>query len=58
MKQIFGIICLIWAIIFGLLETKYFGNNWLPQTNEEIICDLTSILLCIAGNILFWQKRK
>jgi hypothetical protein len=49
---------LIWTVIFGHLETKYFGNNWLPQTNEEIICDLTSLFLCIAGCILLSQKRK
>ena len=55
MKRILGFTCLIWAVIFGHLETKHFGNNWLPQTNEEIICDLTSLLLCIAGSVLLWQ---
>ncbi len=58
MKRAFGVIYLVWAIIFGYLETKHFGNNWLPQTNEEIICDLTSLLLCTAGIVLFWRKRK
>lgn len=58
MRRILGIVCLICAIIFGYLETKHFGNNWLPQTNEEIICDLTSLLLFMVGSFLFLQKRK
>tara|TARA_B110000285_G_scaffold130693_1_gene146851 strand:- start:257 stop:454 length:198 start_codon:yes stop_codon:yes gene_type:complete len=58
MKRTLGIICLIWALVFGRLETEYFGNNWLPQTKEEIMCDLTALLLCICGSILIWQKRK
>ena len=51
-------ILIIWAVIFARLETQHFGNNWFPQSNEEIICDLTALMVMIAGNILFWQKRK
>jgi len=58
MKRTLGIICLIWAVVFGRLQTEYFGNNWLPKTNEEIMCDLTALLLCICGSVLIWQKRK
>ncbi len=58
MKKIFGIIVLIYAIVFARLETEYFGNNWLPQTKEEMLCDTAVLLLVICGHILFWQKRK
>jgi len=58
MKRILGVIFIVWAIIFARLETNHFGNNWLPESNEEIICDITALLLSIAGHILFWQKRK
>lgn len=58
MKKTIGFICGIWAFIFARLETKHFGNNMFPQTNEEIICDITALLLCICGGILFWQKSE
>ena len=58
MKKILGFICVIWAVIFTTLETKYFGSNWLPKTKEELICDITSLFLLAAGYILFLQKRK
>ena len=58
MKKAIGIICLIWALIFGILETNYFGNNLFPQTTAEIICDLTALLLSICGSVLIWQKRR
>jgi len=58
MKKIFGFIVMNSAIIFARLETEYFGNNWLPQTKEEVLCDVAVLLLVVCGNILFWQKRK
>lgn len=58
MKRVYGMILIIWAVIFARLETQHFGNNWFPQSNEEIICDLTALMVMIAGNILLWQKRK
>ncbi len=39
-------------------ETQHFGNNWLPQSNEEVICDITALMVMIAGSVLFWKKRK
>lgn len=58
MKRVFGIILIVWAVIFAQLETQYFGNNWLPQSKEELICDLTALMVMIGGSILFWYKRK
>jgi len=29
----------IFAIIFGLVETAYFGWNFTPQSDAEMICD-------------------
>lgn len=55
--RIIGIICIIWSMIFGHLETVHFGNNWFPQTNDEIICDITSFMLCVAGIVLIMRKQ-
>ena len=30
---------LFFAVMFWLLETRYFGWNWSPQSPEEVICD-------------------
>lgn len=53
MKKLIGIICMIWGTIFCFLETEYFGNNFLPQSIAELICDVTSLLLVILGYNLF-----
>lgn len=58
MNRVFGMILIIWAVLFARMGTQYFGNKWLPQSNEELIYDLTALMLMIAGSILFWQKRK
>lgn len=57
-NKVIGTILLITALIFGRLETKYFGNNWLPQTKEEVICDIVSLIMCITGIILMLNRKQ
>ena len=54
----FGFILLIWAVVFGILETQYFGNNLLPESSEELLCDITSLMLCCAGLIILLLTAK
>lgn len=35
------------AVLYSIVETKFFGWNLLPQTPEELICD--GIAICIAS---------
>jgi hypothetical protein len=44
-----GIILVILAQIFCLVETIYFGNNWKAQSPAEAICDNAALLLTFAG---------
>lgn len=37
------------GILFGLIETAYFGWNFFPQSNAEIICDRIAILITVQG---------
>jgi hypothetical protein len=42
---------MIWiaAILFGLSETAYFGWNWSPKSDAEMVCDgITMILAALA----------
>jgi hypothetical protein len=57
-KKIFGLICVVFAAVFGWQETIYFGNNLLPNSKEELMCDLASLLLAVAGHILYWSNYK
>ena len=56
MKRIFGIFCILLSALFAHYETSYFGNNFFPQTKEEVLCDIVSLSLCVSGAILFWSK--
>jgi len=56
MRKLFGIICIVFSIVFGWQETKYFGNNFFPQSNAEIMCDLATLMIAISGHIIFWSK--
>lgn len=56
MKKIFGVFCVVWAVIFAVYETSYFGNNLLPHTLPEVLCDLTALILLIAGNVCLYHK--
>jgi hypothetical protein len=57
-EKVLGIIVLGWSVVFSSLETNHFGNNWTPQTKEEWICDITSIVLLICGIKLIRIKSK
>ena len=52
-------ICLIgyWLIIagavFAVIETLYFGSNWLPMSKAELICDLIATTIMSSGTSLF-----
>lgn len=50
--KIISYLCIIWGTIFAFLYTNYFGNNWFPKTVEELICDITALLLIITGYYL------
>jgi len=40
---------LLIAIVFGLVETAYFGGNWSPQSTGEVIADgIACLLLALA----------
>lgn len=58
MKKAFGILCVLFATVFGIVETVHFGNNWTPQSPEEWWCDLVSFLLVISGVFNIIDPRK
>jgi len=44
----------IWiiAVLFGTIETAYFGWNWIPQSDAEVVADMVSLaLLALAWAI-------
>lgn len=37
------------AVLWGLLETAYFGWNWAPKSNAELIADgFTALLYALS----------
>ncbi len=43
------------AFLFAIIETIYFGGNWKPKSEAEIICDKIALLMsAIATIILFY----
>ena len=53
-----GILLMIWVIIFSRTMTGHFGNNWFPESYEESMCDITSLILFILGNVMYWKNFK
>ena len=51
-----GILLFIIAIIFVISETIYFGNNLLPSSTAERVCDGIGALLVIFGIFLINRK--
>ncbi len=44
-----GRLKILMALIFCALETKYFGGNWTPQSNAELLADGFSVLIAVVG---------
>lgn len=57
-RKVIGVILVLVASIFCHIETVYFGNNWMPQSNAEVWCDLISLGVWFAGMVLFFTKLK
>ena len=37
------------GFIFAVTETIYFGSNWLPESKEEVACDIIAAAICLYG---------
>ena len=33
------------ALFFGFMQTSYFGHNWKPKSEAEVICDGITVLI-------------
>lgn len=40
---------LVLAVFFSVIENAYFGWNWSPQSEAELICDGIAMLLFALG---------
>lgn len=47
------------SILFSIIETIYFGFNWLPESISEAICDSISLIgMSIAILLIIYGKRE
>ncbi len=53
-RKIAGLIVMVGAVIYARIETSHFGNNWLPQSAAEMVCDGIALLVSAIGVALFW----
>ncbi len=44
-----GIIIVLIGILYGFTETAYFGWNFFPKSDAEMICDGIGILITVIG---------
>ena len=47
MKYIIKYSLIIFILFFQVSMTDYFGSNLLPQSKEELLCDLMSLILIV-----------
>lgn len=43
------------ALIYGYMVTSRFGNNWLPQSDAEVIADGIALVIAAIGVLVFWS---
>jgi hypothetical protein len=49
-----GILNLLAAGLFWLIETAYFGWNWKPSCNTELLLDTTSQIWMVIGIFIIY----
>lgn len=50
--QLFGPVIFFIGVAFGLLETWYFGWNWLPINYTAFACDALAMFLMSCGFLM------
>jgi uncharacterized membrane protein YdcZ (DUF606 family) len=58
MRNLVGILCVVWGNVFCSLETAHFGYNFSPASPEEVVCDATAVLLVVAGWAILLPPKK
>lgn len=48
-RKITGLLLVIFATTFARFETHYFGENWMPQSPQELACDVLALAICFIG---------
>ena len=56
-KQTLSITFMVTGFILSLIETAYFGFNWLPSCPAEIICDVLCGILVVIGIVIYDKNR-
>jgi hypothetical protein len=56
-KQTLSIAFMVTGFTFSLIETAYFGFNWLPSCRAELICDIFCGVLIVIGIIIYDKTR-
>jgi hypothetical protein len=56
MKTTLGYALVAAGLVFGWTSTAKFGNNWLPSSLEEAVCDSITFVMVFSGYYLAWRK--
>jgi len=55
-RKLFGLLIITISFMFMFFETSYFGNNLLPESLTEFICDLLGVVGVFTGFIMIKFK--
>ena len=58
MKVLKGLILIYFGYAFAVLETKYFGSNYWPESAAELICDLLALTIVLYGMLKLFEGIK
>lgn len=56
--RVLGMILILYTITFQFTLTSHFGGNLFPETTEELLCDITTIILMVVSVMLTNYKDK
>ena len=49
----YGIAIIVVVVIHGRMATNFFGNNWFPQSEAEVISDGICLVALALGVLIF-----
>ena len=47
---------LVFMFVIAIIETAYFGWNWVPSDNAEYICDIAIFSTAMVGAVIIGKR--
>ncbi len=56
-RKLSGVVVMLAAFFYSRLSTEFFGNNWWPQSAEELVTDGLGLVVMALGLLIYHGGR-